>query len=334
MTVGTVFMAAFATCYIYITTRKINIFAVNMTVSYAFGAVLMFSSGAYSAEGLDGSHPMPQGLSGYTSHMYDNYFKIISPHGIANNIFLNICIAALVVMLVVKADNLNKGLFRRWFGLGVSLFMPLYIMYTFMRMFHRNLPFADLVLLFDGLLSFLFIAAFFLSILIYMRKGRLKDTALFALLSAGAICAPLLVVTPIGERCLFIAYSLFILAAGGLFVYLKDLYFTAYTKVFARVCAFFPTLALLGVFVMLFGIYGKIWTAEAKRHTFVIEQIERADPYADEVWITMPVLPLEDYIWNGTPKDSYLSYIYKLYHKMPDNVKFRVISYDDWKDNY
>ena len=121
----------------------------------------------------------------------------------------------------------------------------------------------------------------------WMKPGLLRSRALFYWLVALAAAAPLLVVQPIGSRCLYLSYLFLLIVCG---ILLKDLF--AERK--PAPVLLLPAAALIcAVFGFYFSTFLPIHAAEQAR----IAAIESA-MNAGEAQVVIPAFPYQDFLWN------------------------------------
>ncbi|MCL2545564.1 MAG: DUF6056 family protein [Oscillospiraceae bacterium] len=328
ITLYAVAASLFVTGWYIVKYKRLHPFLTALTATYVAGAALMFMHGAYGAEDLYGSHPMPTGLRELLGNVSENYFDVISPHGIANNMFLNVLIVVAVLLLIRSSDKLKT---RYTWGVGIAACISLFPVYVFLRQLHPHLPYARLVRYFDGVMSALFFVGFVAAVCLFMPQSKHKRLVLFALGSVAILLAPLMGIRPLGPRLFFIVYAMLVLAAVSVIMHLKERRLLPQSKMLADLWRVAASVALAAMFVMFFGVYRRIHNAAEQRQVFIEQQLAQTDLTQEEVWIYMPHLPFEHYVWVGTPTSYWNGLMYRRFHNIPNNVRFKFISYDDWQ---
>ena len=155
------------------------------------------------------------------------------------------------------------------------------------------------------------------------RKTKLR--VLFLLLSIPVLAAPLLVVNPVGERCLFSSYMMLTAASVVLLVYLLD-------RVHIPAAAQKAVIALiLAVCVVMMGnlvnIYRTVHHYDTLRNEYVQKQVD-----AGYRTVMMSRLPYEDQVWCSVPENLWAER-YKLFHNIDPDVEFELLdpaAFDEW----
>ena len=155
------------------------------------------------------------------------------------------------------------------------------------------------------------------------RKTKLR--VLFLLLSIPVLAAPLLVVNPVGERCLFSSYMMLAAACVALLVYLMDCISVpagvqkALVAVILVICV-----VVLGNLV---NIYRVVHHYDTLRNEYVQKQVD-----AGYRTVKMSRLPYEDQVWCSVPENLWAER-YKLFHGIDPDVKFELLeptAFDEW----
>ena len=127
--------------------------------------------------------------------------------------------------------------------------------------------------------------------------------------------APLLVVTPIGSRCFFAPYVMFIYFAIELYSHFDDVSkerFANYSKVLAVIVA-------VGT-LFLFYIYGTIYKNQNER-------VEKAqvDAKNGKTVVEVQELPYKYYVWCSDVYEETWETRFKLFYDIDQNVKLKMI---------
>ena len=155
------------------------------------------------------------------------------------------------------------------------------------------------------------------------RKTRLR--VLFLLLSIPVLAAPLLVVNPVGERCLFASYMMLAAASVALLVYVMDRVRISAAAQKALVAVILAVcVVLMG---MLVNIYRTVHQYDVLRNEYVRKQVD-----AGYKTVMMSRLPHEDQVWCSVPENLWAER-YKLFHGIDPDVEFELLEpakFDEW----
>ncbi len=137
----------------------------------------------------------------------------------------------------------------------------------------------------------------------------------FFLCSALAAAAPLVIVTPIGPRCLFLSY-VFLLLTGMQLLQTLGLRGSA---VWQRVAA---GTAALGVFAGCLYLFLPIHTAELVREAAVAAAMDEK-----RTQIVLPQFPHAEYLWDADTQKLCRRYFYEA----PGDIEFLFIPAEEWE---
>lgn len=158
-----------------------------------------------------------------------------------------------------------------------------------------------------------------------VEQEKTKLRVLFLLLSIPVMAAPLLVVNPVGERCLFSSYMMLAAASVALLVYVMERVRIpaaaqkALVAVILAVC-----IVVLGSLV---NIYRTVHHYDTLRNEYVRKQVD-----AGYKTVMMSRLPHEDKVWCSVPENLWAER-YKLFHGIDPDVEFELLepaAFDEW----
>jgi|GEM_PF-4255095 len=147
------------------------------------------------------------------------------------------------------------------------------------------------------------------------KKKRQK--LLFILGSIALISAPLFFVRPVGPRCFFLTFILFILFTHSIFVELSM------PKAYSRNINFIIKSSTLGYAIFLAVIYIQIGLANHNRINSIYEQLE-----SNPKKITITHLPHEEYLWKSTPLNKKWKGKFKLFYGINEEIKIKIVKSD------
>ncbi len=134
------------------------------------------------------------------------------------------------------------------------------------------------------LAAFLLFALAVVGMILLSGAKAVRVPALFLVLSAGASAAPLLAVSPIGPRCLYLPYMLLLLALLRLAAGLEPP---------ARLLKTAGSIAAAAAFAFYLVLFVPIHETEQRRYAMLEEALA-----AGVSEVTVPALPHGDYLWN------------------------------------
>ncbi|EUJ32745.1 hypothetical protein MFLO_06549 [Listeria floridensis FSL S10-1187] len=313
-TIYNVFAALFIIVYSFVKFRKYYVFQLLYFLGTIMGAVMMFTNSAYVKifSGAD-NYRSVETDQGLLSQIYEVFYKDMYKLFIMNNMWLNIVLALVTILLLVKAGkNATTGLVIIKNSLVTiltiyALYVPIVKNTLHFNFFTDTFKNAN----FEAWLSVLFYLAILLSVL-FFAASKIKVELLFYLLSAAFVSAPLFLITPIGSRCFVIPYLFFVLYIIRLLVYACESDWIQLSNWLV------PLAAIAIVTSVAYGvIFYQIKTADDARMTYVSEQVS-----SDAKIIVLKRLPHEEFLWNSTPiSGSLQEKTFKSYYKIPQKTK-------------
>lgn len=306
--------------YSYKKYKKVANFNVSYLSGAVMGALLMFSNGTYKnvIDGTDSYRTIETGILSIFKRISENYFKVIHKEMIFDNLFLNIVITTLLVVIAFRFINKSKDK-----KINDILLVPVticfsYVLYTFIVTTNQSwFILFEYTKYFEGIFTLLYFISIVAITIITVSNKTKKIKLLFYLSSIIFIILPLLFITPIGSRCFLSTYIMFILYIVELSDYLFD----------KKAINYIGKTAILIIIVFggfLLNIYGYIFTADYKRNKS-IKEANKA--------VLVDVLPYFRYTWMSTPVPKYgLEKNYKAFHNIDPNIKFFSLEYDS-EDN-
>lgn len=282
----------------------------------AAGAALMFSNSVYHniAAGRDGYRSMAGSDSLFT-RMADNYLDSIYYDGFFNNVLLNLSLLMIAVLLFDRTVSLGniKERQRRWLTISLTVFGVFAVYSTFAKIYFSANDTPGIFALFDALISFAALAAFLLYILL---TGYLfGDLRRVLILSAGIIMsiAPLFVVTPIGSRCYFASYAMFIILGCVMLDHMPE------DQPHQRTIMKAALAAIITLYLTYASIFAVISITNARR-------LDAARKAAEEgrKEVVFTILPFDSFLWTAAPTEGIWADRYKLFYGLPEDLVINV----------
>lgn len=320
LTIYNVVLAVGVLVYTLAVHRKVVFAHAAYLIGAVGGAVIMFSNGAYHniAQNQDGYRQMAEG--GVISRAIENYVQQIAKHLCLNNIWVNLAILLGAWLLYRQsASRMNRR------GEQTSAVLCLVVMVCFN--IWALLSSTGIVtegkqnrlLYMEALFVMVYMVALIgFSILIGIRQQCLWQI-LFWNASIVCVAAPLLVVNPIGERCFFATYILFVFLLLEIGSQLREETVVAVLQgtVFCRAC-FVISLAGLAFYL---NIFSSIYQVDHDRLARIRRQVEAGQTSAEIVY-----LPYESYLWASTPDTDPLAIArYKLFYGLPEDLELKAV---------
>lgn len=307
--------------YTFLKFKKLYRFTITYAIGSIIGTIIMFSNSAYYnvATNSDNYRAVATSQeSGMIQGMIEAYTNIIHRQLFLNNTILNLCLVAVLLMVVYK----SKVIVKKKFALDFCLLGI--IGYNFYSVIKKISPEWQILLrytkYFEGIISIIYFISLMGFILIYIKDKEKRDKLIFILVSILFLAGPLLVVKPIGSRCFFITYIFFILLINELLdiVVINNICFNKGISIISCILA-----------IHLISIYLYVFKIDCERIRFVEEQLK-----SNTKEIVLTELPYPNYLWTDTPTESVWIDRFKLFHNIPKDVELKVITLKEWHKNY
>jgi len=314
VTLYILFLGLFILLYKYIKFKKISLSSVMYFVGSILGACLMFSNGAYSnvASGSDGYRSLQ--ISNFITNSINSLINTIYKELVFQNYILNIVLSVCVVVFLynyLKRENKYKNLIN--FFVLILISFPIYTLIIKFSGISLFLKYTDYVNTIFSIVYFLTVLCSSLLISDLSKKKRV----IFALSSILILTIPLFVVTPIGSRCFFPMYILWIWVVLEFF----DLALVDKDILVLKTILVGATLTFLCYLLLVYGYIFKI----------NMERIEYINSNRDKECMYLPKLPYEDYHWFGNPYNLEFLSRFKAFYNIDKDVTVEFISIKEWK---
>lgn len=280
------------------------------------GTILMFSNSAYSnvASGSDGyrSFQLSNFIGNSISSFFNTIYKELIFQNYALNIILSLCIIVFLCRYLKKNINSKYNKIINLLLLVLVAF-PVYSLFIKLSGVQIFLKYTKYI---SGLFSIIYFLAVFVSALFITDKAMMRRV-IFALLSILMLTAPLFVVTPIGSRCFFPMYILWVWVTVEFMVIALENYEED----------FFKILLIAGILVCYSGlllIYGYIFKVNMQRINYIEEN-------RDKDCLVLPELPYTHYHWLGNPASDEFMMRFKLFYNIDQDVEIEFVSLSEWK---
>ncbi len=276
-TVANIMVAIFLVVYAAIYSRHRLIPAILYTLASLAGSAFMYAIPNHLANSLlwETYQKMNIGsLKEMISSIEYNSFKISSLFAGCVLVFIVLSVVLLFSMKTIRKEkigNLSPTLVRKLLVVceGIFYFYPAFCIYLFCI---NDSPWFSKVYflqyLFTFAITFLyFIAALF--VCLNLPDNKVKGVTSVALIASVFFASPLLLVNPIGQRCIFLSYLCLVMAAVALFSYILDVKQVEAKKVF-RPLSVLCLAAAMGIQILFLNIHGLV----RDRDTYIDAMIE------------------------------------------------------------
>lgn len=316
VTIYLLVLGIFVIGYKYIKFKKISFSSIMYFIGSVLGTILMFSNSAYSnvASGNDGYRSF--GLSNFIGSSIKSFFNTISNELFLQNYVLNIVLSVCILIFLYKylINNPNSK-FKKLIYLMVLVLVafPIYALILKVTTVPLFLKYTKYV---SGLFSIIYFLCIFASTLFISDKAKMKRI-IFVLFSILMLTAPLFVVTPIGSRCFFPMYILWIWVCVEYF----DLVIVNKENEFIKVILIG---GIITFYVYLLLTYAYIFKVNLQRENYIKDNL-------DKDYLVLPKLPYESYHWLGNPLNEEFETRFRSFYGINEDTELEFISLKEWK---
>lgn len=321
VTIYNLLLSIFNIIFVFIKYKKIIISNLSYFFGSIIGTILMFSNGAYRNIFHAADTYRSIAIDNFFSKSLNTYFDTISKYLVESNIALNIAISIIFIIILFKGFKHSNDRYIKKIITKTSLVILFLILSLNIFMIVDNdiifSLFGKYEKIIFGLLTVVYFLILFLVTLFFL-KGEKRKQNIFYLVSIIVLASPLLVVTPLGPRCFFPTYIMFILFAVNSFdslnVHLKK--------------DFIKSLKIIILIIMCIYIvvFTKIFIVDRKRSEMCDENKNSQNGV-----LYLPKLPNEKYMWDPNPESEVFIYRFKLFNNIKSNQKIEFIDYEEWK---
>jgi len=317
LTIYNIVLGIYVIVFTLIKYRKVYIQHIAYLLGCILGTIMMFSNSVYSsvAKGKDEYRTITSD-KGIISRAYDSFIHVIVKEGFLNNFILLGCL--IVVCLIVWFEVKEKISGKARVAGYISMFINIsYLALCFMEKLNTYWLRGEALLVLEAATTILYVLALIAFVFILPYEMIKKVELLFVLLSALFMMAPLFVVTPIGSRCFFASYIMFIYFVILLFSNIEEVH----KKQFANLNRTLCVISIIGT-MYLFYIYGSIAYNDYQRIQKAI-----ADGKTKKS-ITIEELPYKDYVWASDAEEEPWSTRFKLYYGINEKAKITMVPHE------
>ena len=279
----------------YLRFKKIYIQHAAYSIGTILGTIYMFMNPVYRsvASGAD-SYRSIGSETGFIDKAVSAFLKDVVQEGFLNNVILNVCLCIVCILIFSKVKDTVEKKYLTFLQITI-LIITTYAIWSVMETLTAVSP-LKVMRWFDGFFTLVYILAVFVFLLLLPVTRNKKIKVLFIFFSVGMMMAPLLVVTPIGSRCFFASYVMFIyLIAELIGIYCKQYAIEKEHKAVKKAIPYVVCIISVLTFYLIY-IYSTIYICDQKR----VEKA-RADAESGMTVIEVENLPYGSYIWTPNP---------------------------------
>lgn len=289
-------------------------------VGALLGALVMFLAPGYRNVGQEGYREMALSVSGLFAILQEN-IPIITRTLLEDNWLLIAPLSALCALLLCRAKPAGKrGAIARKIALALLALAPAFFycnQHILLEMAYNRYVFW-LSLALDVAFALGYLCAIAAALWQGVGERAIRIAALLFLGAAAVFLAPLLVVQPVGPRCLYLPHMLLVctlLCAGRACV--KSLPQTAQ--------ALRWPLALAACAMLCGIVWVTFWNGRTQdiRSAYIERQMAQG-----ETQITLPGYPYAQYVHEGESQKMGQYY----YYDRPDDITFSFVPYGQWDE--
>ena len=317
----------------YVRFRKVYAVHLAYAVGSIAGAVMMFTNSAYGTIAQGGDEYRSSVLSEGLIRTISNNLNVIVrcfflEHMAAWMIFTVLC-------LICYGLYLRSGAGQKICHLAASMHILCGVMLLVKSLCPNWYFFAGsgssetiTVWLFAMIAVFYCVSALVL-VLFCVDDRNTKLKVLFLLMSILVLVAPLLVVNPVGPRCLFPTYMMLAAACVALLVYMEScLHIPEKVQKALVAIALAVCVVVMGSLVQ---IYGAVHHYDNLRNEYVHKQVD-----AGYTTVVVSRLPYISHVWDSDPVGVGEAR-FKLFHGIDQDVQFKILepeAFDEWMRSF
>ncbi|MDP9219938.1 MAG: DUF6056 family protein [Actinomycetota bacterium] len=282
--------------------------------SFIAGAAVMFSNGAYRAATAASSLEKPVYQQIHATHRPPLHTLVkkagdtISSEAVTHNVALNIVLILLACLLTTTAGSSARRAKAAVLGLA-ALYLTLT---TSLSVVENNLTLRLAWRLLSGVAALILVALLVVVALSLVTDLSRRVGVLVCLASFLVLIAPLVLVDPVGPRCFYPTYLVFLIIMN---VLVKEVSPDPDGPVMSRAAPFLGVV-VTGVLVTYFVIYGIQHHAASER----LAQIRQAEDRGATA-VTVKRLPFHSYAWIPDPSNAFWAHRFKVYYDLPDSLQ-------------
>ena len=321
VTVGVCLLSAGVLLWHLFSCRKLSWSLTGFFLGAALGCFIMFSAPGYANVNSEGYRQV--------SATFEELMKVIKSNFTTITLYLTernwsviapLTVLSVCLLLPVKAQGF-KGIIRI---LALTALMVCPIWFYANRQVMKILTYAEwvteLAFWMDVLMNLLYLLAVLAAAVLGLRDSARLCRAVLCIAAVPAVFGPLVVVTPIGPRCMYIPYMLLV---AIVLIFGAEL--AERCPADSRKLMTVPV-ALTMVCVMTVYLWTAVWNGHCEKVR--ISRIEAALE-SGQTSVVLPSYPYTAYVHNGN--GGAIRYYY--YFQKPCDLEFQYVPHQDWYQN-
>lgn len=327
ITIFNVLLGAAVIVWCWFRNRSCSKISLGFLAGAAAGAAVLFSNSAYQkvASGTDYYRTVARTAEDTLARILRNAAQILD-HLIFENIWFCAIVTLILLFLAWGCMKKESGIKRLWIALSVFLDAAFLAVAGYEYLCAHVLSWMPGVMMLPAYIVHEFRLVFGIgyvisvAILIWLcTEKKQQYKMLLPLLCVPVSLAPMLLVEPIGPRCVFIGYLLMMVCTTALF---DELWTKIERKAGLRriTCGAIAAVIALRL-ISCFGIYSSVHYWDRQRNAFARVQSDRG---SDTVYLC--TLPHEEYLHNSSPVAGNLIERYIRFHGLREEVTLAFIS--------
>lgn len=305
--------------------KKFHFPSILYTIFSIAGAAVMFLvPQIYDVtDKMYGYRDTAHGITGLISTAVQN-IRVLSDIMILNyTLFFFLSAACLLYIRQCNVPWINK--WKKSFQI-VLILLPVYVLFRSLLIDNWAMPNFYIKIAFDFLLLICYFAIVF-AVILSFPKSREKSYLIIGYLSGFVATAPLLAVSPVGARLIFLPYICFMVFVLYLIKTLRSQRLLELPATRNKAAGKASAAVCLALFMALGLCFTNVRYVDTLRTSYIEEKMEQ---HAKE--ITIPLLPSNFLIHNDAiTRNTYDRYYY---YETPGDIKFHVIDYSIWLEDY
>lgn len=222
-----------------------------------------------------------------------------------------------VVLVMLYRSTVLYSLSKMKIGLTVSglLILPIYYFFIYKQFELQNFDSITIANLLNTVICIIFLGAMIYAIHLVIGQKEVRYTLYLLLASTLLVCAPLVIVSPLGPRNFYTVYVIYSIILLILLVQLNVMY-ALWRNMIVGIAIMFGVVYLSGCYY----IHNQNETRIAN-----LKQEVKENP--DKDFYTMEKLPFEHYLHHATPTSEKYQTLFNKYEGLPVDTKVKYVPF-------
>ncbi|MGO1997235.1 MAG: DUF6056 family protein [Staphylococcus equorum] len=297
--------------------RQINPkFIVGLLLSVA-GTLIMFLNPNYRKIFFEGSSY--QNISSETG-LVDKIFHTVTttiPDWVFFNQIVILSLIITVVLVMLYRSTVLYSLPKMKIGLTVSglLILPIYYFFIYKQFELQNFHSITIANLLNTVICIIFLGAMIYAIHLVIGQKEVRYTLYLLLASTLLVCAPLVIVSPLGPRNFYTVYVIYSIILLILLVQLNVMH-ALWRNMIVGIAIMFGVVYLSGFCYIHY-----------QNETRIANLKQEVKEHPDKDFYTMEKLPFEHYLHHATPTSEKYQTLFNKYEGLPADTKVKYVPF-------